>query len=104
MESSDQSEFMPAPTQFAAGDTSAADGLKSRIMACLRDRIPNPQDVHIAVFGGTAVLRGTFTVAQEKLLCLECCRRVPGVMRVIDELVVVDDKPVHFDPDSDELL
>jgi osmotically-inducible protein OsmY len=93
----------PAPTQFAAGDTSDANGLKSRIVACLRDRIPNSQRVHVTAFGGTCVLRGTLSSAHEKRLCLECCRHVPGVIRVIDELVVTDENPVHFDADETDL-
>ncbi len=90
----------PTPTQFATGDTSEATGLKSRIVACLRDRIPELKGVHVTVFGGTAVLRGTLTSAHDKRLCLECSRHVPGVIRVIDELVVTNEEPTHVDPDA----
>jgi osmotically-inducible protein OsmY len=93
----------PGPTQFAAGDTSESNDLRSRIVASLRDRSPNSQGIRVTVFGGTAVLRGTLTLAQDKRLCLECCRHVPGVIRVIDELVVADDKPVHFDSEDDSV-
>lgn len=83
----------PAPTHFAEGDTSKAYDLKSRIVACLATRIPNLRDVHVTVFGGTAVLRGALSSAHEMRLCLECCRHVPGVMRGVNELVVASEKP-----------
>ena len=91
----------PGPTQFAAGNTSEADDLRSRIVASLRDKFPNTQSIRVAVFGGTAVVRGTLPSAHDKRLCLELCRSVPGVVRVFDELIVSDDKPVHFDPDAE---
>jgi osmotically-inducible protein OsmY len=89
----------PGPTQFAARDSSEATNLRSRIVTSLQERIPNSQGVRVTVFGSTAVLRGTLSLAHDKRLCLECCRHVPGVIRVIDELVVIDDGPVHFDPE-----
>ena len=91
----------PGPTQFAAGNTSEANELRSKIMSRLKDHLPNSQGIRVTVFGGTVVLRGNFSLAQEKRLCLECCRSVPGVIQVIDELVVTNEKPVHFDPDAD---
>jgi osmotically-inducible protein OsmY len=94
----------PTPTHFAASDTSASNDLKSRIVACLTSRIPNLRSVHVTVFGGTAVLRGTLSSAHEKRLCLECCRHVPGVSRAIDDLTVAYDKPVYFDPDENDSL
>lgn len=91
----------PGPTQFAAGDTSEANILRSKIVTSLRDCIPDSQAICVTVFGGTIVLRGRLSSAQDKRLCLECCRQVPGVIRVIDELVVTDEGPVHFDPEHD---
>ena len=93
----------PGPTQFAAGNTSEANDLRSQIVTRLTGHIPNSQGVRVTVFGGTVVLRGTLSSAQEKLHCLECCRSVPGVVRVFDELAVTDDKPVHFDPDAEPM-
>jgi len=78
----------PAETQFATPDANKAD-LKWRITACLRDRLPGLRgDIHVTVIGSTAAIRGTVRSLQDKRLCLECCRRVPGVMRVVDDLIV----------------
>ena len=101
MESSEQPEVVPAPRQFASADPSSAKELKSRIVACVREGLPNSPSVHVTVFGGTVVLRSTLSSAQDKLRCLENCRRVPGVIRVVDELVVADEMPVRFDSDEE---
>jgi len=91
MKPSDHSEIVPAPTQFAAGDAAEGHDLKWRITACLRGRIPGLQGIHITVFGNTAALRGKVRSLKEKRVCVECCRHVPGVMRVVDELIVADE-------------
>jgi|SRR5579863_6117662 len=96
-------DSQPGPTQFAAGNTSEAIDLRSVIVASLKERIPSSQGIRVTVIGGTAVLRGELSSAHDKRLCLECCRSVPGVVRVFDELVVTDDKPVHFDPDTEPM-
>ncbi len=84
----------------AAGKTSPPSGLARRIMTCLKNRIPNLPEIHVTVVGGTVAIRGNVGSRQEKWLCLECCRRVPGVMRVIDELVGTEEfKVVDHDPE-----
>jgi osmotically-inducible protein OsmY len=103
IESSEQPEIVPAPSQFAAGDTSDANGLKLRIAAFLRDSHPNSQGVHVTVIGGTAVLRGTVSLPQDKVRCLNACHRVSGVIRVVDELIVAEEKTVRFDPDDEPM-
>jgi osmotically-inducible protein OsmY len=47
--------------------------------------------IHITVIGSTAAMRGTVRSPQDKRLCLECCRHVPGVTRVVDDLIVDDE-------------
>lgn len=76
--------------RFAEGTAALRGDLEWRIKACLRDRLPGLKgDLHITVIGGTAVIRGTVRSLADKLRCIECCRHVPGVMRVVDDLVVV---------------
>jgi len=101
MKSSDQPDHVPAPIQFAEGDTSQGRDLKWRIMACLKTRIPDLKGIHITVVGNTAVLRGHVRTSQEKWLCLKCCRHVPGVMRVVDDLIAADQALVYFNPDEE---
>ena len=79
---------LPAPTHFAERDPTDGRDLQWRIAACLTHRIPDLQGIHITVFGNTAALRGEVGSIREKQRCLECCRRVPGVMRVVDDLTV----------------
>lgn len=90
MKSSDSPGAIPASAHFAVGDTALGNDLKWRITACLRDRIPDLRDIHITVFGNTAALRGEVRSLSEKRMCIECCRHVPGVIRVVDDLVVAE--------------
>ena len=45
------------------------------------------EDVHAEVEGGIVTLRGRVPSERDRSLCTDCCRHVPGVLRVIDELV-----------------
>ena len=91
MKPSDNPDIAPAPTTYAISDTAEGELLKQRIIACLRDRLPNLQGIHVAVFGITVVLRGKVPSKNDKRLCVECCRHVPGVMRFVNELIVADE-------------
>ncbi len=91
MKPAEKPEFTPA-TQYAKPDTSDREDLKGRVMACLRDHHTDLRGIHVTVFGGTAALRGHVRSLEEKRLCVVCCRHVPGVMRVVDDLVVADEK------------
>ena len=71
---------------FATGTTRL--DLKRRILACLRERLRDLPEIHVTVIGNTAAVRGVLRSTQEKRLCLECCRHVPGVARIVDELIV----------------
>ena len=44
--------------------------------------------VDVRFHGGTATLSGKVRTFYERQLCTACCRRVPGVQRVVDELQV----------------
>ena len=90
MKSSAHPETLPTPTQFAVGNTAQGHDLKWRIEACMRDRLPGLQGIHITVFGNTVALRGKVCSLQEKWQCIECCRHVPGVIRVVDDLKIAE--------------
>ena len=92
MKSSDNPELVPAPDNFAKSDTADGDQLKQRIRASLKDRFSNLQGVHVTVFGTTVALRGKVPSKDDKRLILEYCRTVPGVMRVVNDLIVADEK------------
>jgi len=87
-----------ATETFATGTTRL--DLKRRILACLRERLPDLPEICVTVIGGTAAVRGELRSVQEKRFCLECCRHVPGVMCVEDELVVHGDSAVFCDPEQ----
>lgn len=80
-------------TQIPLADVSdrSNPGLAWRIVAFLRTRVPDLHAVKVAASGGTVIVRGILPSAHEKWLCLECCRHVAGVVRVIDELQVAGD-------------
>lgn len=101
MKSSDRPELVAAPAQYAEGDPSQGRDLKWRIRACLVSRIPDLTGVHVTVAGSTAVLRGKVRTSQEKRLCVRCCRHVPGVMRVVDDLTAAEPALIYFDPDTE---
>jgi len=91
MKSSDNSDTLPAPDTFAKSDTAEGELLKLRVTACLKDRFSSLQGVHVTVFGTTVALRGKVPSKNDKRLLLECCRHIPGVMRVVNELIVADE-------------
>jgi hypothetical protein len=101
MEASDQPEIVPAPTHFVEGDATGGYELNQRIMACLRERIPDLKGIHVAVFGNTAVLRGEVRTPEERQLCLDCCRHVPGVIKIVNDLTCADLGPIHFNPSEE---
>jgi osmotically-inducible protein OsmY len=91
MKSSDYSEIVPAPANYATSDTAEAELLKRRIAACLTDRFPKLKGIHVTVFGTSVAVRGKISSKNDKRLCLECCSQIPGVRRVVDELIVADE-------------
>ena len=101
MKTSDHPELVPTPIQYATGDVAEGHDLKWRIMACFRCRIPEIEGIHVTVSGSTVVLRGKVRSSHEKRLCLECCRHVPGVMRVVDDLTIPEQGATYFDPASE---
>lgn len=79
--------------QFAARKVPANPGLAARLVSYLTERVQGVRRLHVTVFGGTVAVRGEMRSRQDKRLCLECCSRVPGVCRIVDELIVVADAP-----------
>ena len=68
----------------------AADGeLRRRIVNFLHSRnVPGVQQVRIDAAAGTIFLQGRVPSTEARRLCVECCRRVAGVIRLIDGLEV----------------
>ena len=69
----------------------AADrDLERRVVNYLRDRqVPSFRRLGVESDNGTVTLRGQVRSFYEKQLSLHSCRRVAGVLRLIDELDVV---------------
>ncbi len=73
------------------------DDLKTRLVNFLNSRaVPGRELVHLNVRSGTVVVRGPLKSAHAKWLCIECCRHVAGVIRLIDELVIDGPRPKTF--------
>ncbi len=88
MTSNESAATFTAPARIASGNL-ANGQLKWRIRASLKHRIPDLADIHVTVVGNTVALRGKVRSCREKRCCIECCRHVPGVARVLDDLAVV---------------
>ena len=63
--------------------------IKRRITSLLFQRgVSSLRRLRIEVDGGTVTLRGGVASFYERQLCLSCCRRVPGVFKLVDEIDV----------------
>jgi len=45
--------------------------------------------IEVESVGGDVTLRGEVSSFYQRQLCINCCRRVAGVIRLIDEIQVV---------------
>lgn len=90
MEPTGNPELGSLPGRFAERENGVAHDLQRRIMACLNRRFPGLRDVHVTVIGHTAEVRGKVSSPSDRRLCLEYCRHVPGVIRIVDELTVAE--------------
>jgi hypothetical protein len=50
--------------------------------------VPACDSVQLVVHGGVVVLNGVLPSEYDKWICVECCRRVAGVIRIMDRLQV----------------
>ena len=67
--------------------------IKRRIVNLLCQRgVSSVQQLNIEVENGTVTVRGTVPSFYERQICVSCCRHVPGVFRLVDEIEV--DSPV----------
>jgi osmotically-inducible protein OsmY len=63
--------------------------MERHVEYCLDIRdVPNPEHVQVRAEGGIVQLQGWIESERSKDLLVRCCRRVPGVVRLVDDLVV----------------
>ncbi|MGE3407409.1 MAG: BON domain-containing protein [Pirellulales bacterium] len=63
--------------------------LERRIVSYLVGRhVPSLRHISVEAVDGTVTLRGQVRSFYEKQLCHNCCRRVAGVIRLVDSLDV----------------
>ena len=76
--------------RFAAALGSGADrDLERRVMNYLVGRqVPSLRQIAVAADRGTVTMRGRVYSFHHKQLCISCCTRVAGVVRLVDELTV----------------
>ncbi len=53
-------------------------------------RVPSLRAIEVTAEAGQVTLRGRVGSYYEKQLCVHCCRRVAGVMQLVDEVVVTE--------------
>ena len=72
---------------YQTASTIEDGALAHRTVLCLHTRgLCGAEQIVVKVDGGTVVLCGQVTSGEAKRLCLECCRHVAGVIRVVDQL------------------
>lgn len=76
-------------------DKADAD-LERRVRNYLVGRqMPGLRHIEVEANDGIVTLRGVVRSFYEKQLCIHCCRRVAGVMELVDEVAVVTPQRVH---------
>ncbi|NUQ64331.1 MAG: BON domain-containing protein [Pirellulales bacterium] len=58
-------------------------------------QVPSLRQIEVEADRGTVTLRGSVYSFHQKQLCLNCCRRVAGVLELIDEVEVVYAAPAQ---------
>ena len=83
-------------TVIALANTDAE--LERRIANFLyQRRVPGRECIQLNVYGGVVAVSGRIQTRYAKWLCVECCRRVAGVLRVIDNVKIepaVNERPM----------
>ena len=65
------------------------ESLNRRVLNFLQSRqLPQSQELAVESHFGTLVISGKLASRHDKWLCLECCRRVAGVVKLIDHVRV----------------
>jgi osmotically-inducible protein OsmY len=79
-----------APLSPGSGAGSGADrDLERRVMNYLVGRhVPSLRQIAVEADRGTVTMRGRVYSFHHKQLCINCCTRVAGVVRLVDELTV----------------
>lgn len=84
------SDIVIAPPEATETENFSESELKRRVETCLSSRLPGHSTIDIAVVGRTVIFRGDLLSTDEKRVCDECCRDVPGVARVMEKTVVIE--------------
>jgi len=76
----------------AARERTADLDLERRVRIYLGSRFhPSLNRLRVAAHGGCVTLTGTVHSFYERQLAVSTCKRVAGVMSVVDEIIVADD-------------
>ena len=76
---------------ISAGDSDR--DLEQRVLGFLRQwQIPSLRRIIVKVCEGTVTLHGRVPSFYQRQLCLACCQRVAGVLKLIDEIEVVTEE------------
>jgi osmotically-inducible protein OsmY len=81
------------PVSIAASSAVADRELKRRICIFLENRqLPHSSKLRIDAQNGVVTLHGTHRSFYHKQLCINCCQRVAGVVRLIDATRVLPER------------
>jgi hypothetical protein len=74
-----------SPQTFASSDVDLEHRLANFLY---QQRVPEAECIRLDARGGIVVVSGALSSQHAKWLCIECCRRVAGVLKVVDEVIV----------------
>ena len=81
--------FIGPPLAEALEVTREDQDLEHRLVNFMYGRhVPERESVQLDVHAGTVVVSGRLRSRHSKWLCIECCRHVAGVIKLVDELEV----------------
>ena len=87
--------MVAAPQMLPASRQILADALLNRrVVRFLADRqVPDATELEVESHFGTVVVSGKVESRHDRWLCLECCRRVAGVIKLVDQLEIASAGP-----------
>lgn len=63
--------------------------LSRRALRFLTDRgLKSPERLHLNAHGGVLTIGGYLPSDHDRRLCVECCQRIAGVVRIVDHIRV----------------
>lgn len=88
-----------------SGSPNVDTDLEHRLISFIcQQQVPNGERVEFTARGGVVAVRGELPTARAKWLCIECSRRVAGVLQIVDQLRVAPATAKRAAVDEDSIV